>query len=286
MDHGRPNSRLEKTNCRFNGMARRCYNNSDCLATTHLLPYMEGDLLQLTLERLASSWTKFAFFLRLVYGERHLLRFRSLTVEEHFTRIYEENIWGDEESVSGSTSTFEASETIRETLPSMLKDLGTHSFLDIPCGDFNWMQHVELGVDQYIGADIVRSLVDHNQQKFGTQGREFILLDLLEDELPQVDMIFVRECFIHFSIADIWKALQNIKNSGATYLLTTTHPKLRRNININTGSWRPINLEKKPFNLPEPYRLLSEFPHWLGVMDKHMGLWRVADLDLPGGQVN
>jgi hypothetical protein len=40
--------------------------------------------------------------------------------------------------------------------------------LDIPCGDFNWMKLLNLGVD-YIGADIVGELIAENRRRFGAK---------------------------------------------------------------------------------------------------------------------
>ena len=180
---------------------------------------------------------KFPFsvtLLRLFLKERYKAKFRFTTTEEIFTDIYHKNKWGDEESLSGPGSTFVQTETIRNTLPNLLKKYNIHSILDIPCGDFNWMKDVNLPIS-YIGADIVEKIIKFNKEKFTKENRKFIKIDILRDELPQVDLIFCRNLFIHFSYNDIFKAIENIKKSGSKYLLTTCHRLETKNFDIGTG---------------------------------------------------
>jgi hypothetical protein len=59
-----------------------------------------------------------------------------------FERIYEENRWLSCESRSGRGSTFNYTKPLRRSLAKCLKNLNVKVFLDAPCGDFNWMQHV------------------------------------------------------------------------------------------------------------------------------------------------
>lgn len=215
---------------------------------------------------------------RIILGSRHMLRFGSMTIEERFTKIYSKNMWGDTESLSGTFSSLEGSARLRTKLPDLIKGLEVDTFLDIPCGDFNWMEHVDLPVKKYIGADIVQSLIDTNRIQFGNKNREFIYLDMMNENLPEADLIFCRDCFIHFSKQDILKTIENFKRNDTQYLLTTTHPELKKNIDIRTGFWRPINLQTAPFNFPQPLRLLTEYASSNQILGKSMGLWRIADL--------
>ena len=93
-------------------------------------------------------------------------------------------------------------------------------------------------------------------------------------------MLFCRDCFVHFSYSDIYFALDNIKQSKITYLLTTTFPDCESNEDITTGDWRLLNLEKPPFNFPTPLRLINEQCSEGGGLyqDKSLGLWQVQDI--------
>jgi hypothetical protein len=104
-------------------------------------------------------------------------------------------------------------------------------------------------------------------------------LDITSDELSQADLILCRDCLVHFSFENIRKALNRIKNSGATYLLATTFTGPRTNQDIQTGCWRKVNLQAPPFNFPEPIELINEkCTEGSAYADKSLGLWRVADI--------
>ena len=201
-------------------------------------------------------------------------------MEQLFTEIYHRNTFGGVESRSGHGSNLRNTATLRAALPALLARLGVRSVLDIPCGDFYWMKEVELGVELYIGADIVGALVESNNQRFGAVSRIFRQLDITTDDLPRVDLILCRDCLVHFSDADVFRALDNLKRSGSTYLLTTTFTARKRNEDIVTGEWRPLNLEIAPFNFPPPLEIINE--GYLGqgglYADLSQGLWKVADI--------
>lgn len=211
------------------------------------------------------------------------------SAEQVFSYIYSNNVWGDAESASGVGSNLKQTRVLREQLPGLLKDLDVRSMLDIPCGDFHWLSQTALPVESYLGADIVKAIVETNQSRHarseGNRSIRFEHLNLLESNLPRVDLILCRDCLVHFSTADVWRALRQIQGSGSTYFLTTTYPGRANDGDIRTGEWRPLNLESAPFLLPKPRLTLLEgcterkgrFP------DKSLALWAIADLNLQKG---
>ena len=209
-------------------------------------------------------------------GQRLAKRFG--TAEERFRHIYETNHWNDAESVSGPGSTLEETEPIRRALPTMLAELGAASLLDLPCGDFHWMQHTDLSGIDYIGGDLVGELIERNRAQHARDGVAFRKLDLVHDTLPAVDAVLCRDCLVHLSFADAQAALANIARSGAKWLLTTSFPGVTRNDDIVTGQWRPINLMLSPFNLPESKKVITENCTETEFADKTLSLWAVESL--------
>jgi len=195
-----------------------------------------------------------------------------------FENIYRQNEWNGDESRSGRGSSLMQTETTREFLSPLLKELNIKSFLDLPCGDFAWMKSVDLSGVHYIGGDIVAPLVEKNQERYGAKDREFRMVDLLNDPLPDTDLLFCRDCLVHLSNEDIAKAVDNIKASNVTYLMTTTFPG-RKNDELY-GIWRPVDLEAVPFNFPKPLQLFNEKCTEEGgrYEDKSLGLWAVSSL--------
>jgi hypothetical protein len=148
--------------------------------------------------------------------------------------------------------------------------------LDIPCGDFVWMQHVDIGAATYIGADIIRELILSLEKLNRTNTRRFMVLDIVDDDLPQANLIMCRDCLVHLSYRLIRKAVRNIRRSQSTYLLTTTFTE-HSNSDIVTGNWRPLNLCRPPFNFPAPIQLINE-GHPPPYGDKSLGLWQISGL--------
>ena len=205
---------------------------------------------------------------------QHLAK-RFATAEDRFKHIYETNHWDEAESVSGPGSTLEETEPIRRELPALLAELGASSLLDLPCGDFHWMQHTDLSGVRYIGGDLVGDLIERNRAEYARDGVEFQKLDLVNDSLPAVDVILCRDCLVHLSFADAQAALSNTARSGAGWLLATSFPSVTRNDDIVTGQWRPINLTLPPFNLPEPEQVIAENCTESEFADKNLSLWPV-----------
>lgn len=195
-----------------------------------------------------------------------------------FAKKTTDNTWAGKNSLSGHGSDFVSTENLRQILPSLIQELNVKSLLDAPCGDFYWMNLTDLQIDNYIGVDIVPELVEQNQLKYSSKNRQFINLDIILDELPNVDLILCRDCLVHLSFNQIKESIQNFKKSGSTYLLTTTYPDLLdKNKNIVTGDWRPLDLEKPPFNFPKPIKLVNE-NCTTDLKEKSLGLWKISDI--------
>ena len=196
-----------------------------------------------------------------------------------FDMIYRENKWGDSSTRSGPGSNFAQTEVIRGVLPQLIVELNCKSLLDVPCGDFYWMNMIKMDLE-YIGGDIVVELIETNQKIYGNENRRFILLDITQDRLPKSDLILCRDCLVHLSNSHIFRALANIKVSGSTYFLATTFVDRNRNDDIPTGSWRPINLQLSPFNFPTPMRLINEKSPQQDALGKSLGLWKISDISI------
>ncbi len=207
-------------------------------------------------------------------------RFIGKTAKEIFTEIERNNVWLDSESVSGTGSSAQQTGELIRQLPGLFHQYHIQSIFDIPCGDFNWFRHVRLDGIRYRGGDIVESVIQRNTARFQQESISFIHFNLLEDEIEPVDLIFSRDCWVHFSFSDVYQALKQILQSGSIYIMTTTFPGQLVNSDIPTGGWRPLNLEVEPFNFPAPEFLLNEkCTEMDGVFhDKSLGLWKIDSL--------
>jgi len=184
---------------------------------------------------------KSRFYLAFKYWKKTNSKFKGKSIEETFNEIYRKNFWKGPDSISGTGSDELQTETIVRELPK---------------------------------------LIEANKRNFVSGSISFQISDLTADSLPKVDLILTRDCLVHFSYDDTRKALSNIISSSSKYLLTTSFVARERNYNIATGEWRPINLEKPPYNFPSPLLTINEnctqddgaYP------DKSLLLWNIRDL--------
>jgi SAM-dependent methyltransferase len=209
------------------------------------------------------------------------LRLRSLQLRSNrkaFGEIYERNLWGSDESVSGAGSSLELSYAVRVALPALLTELNATSLLDAGCGDVNWINTVDLAAISYLGVDVVEPLIARNNRLYGSADKTFLCADITRDRLPAADVVLCRHCFIHLSNRQVRMALRNFKAAGAKFLVATTSPEVTHNVDTWPGSFRLLDLEKPPFNLGQPARML----HDSGGNDAspQLGVWCFAELDL------
>jgi len=193
--------------------------------------------------------------------------------KEKFSDIYKHNLWSSAESVSGEGSEISYTAPLRRWLIENINLLNVKTFVDAPCGDFNWMKLVlpEVNIN-YIGLDIVDKVIEQNQALYGSDQIKFGVANICEDKLPDCDIVMVRDCLFHLSYEDINNFLLNLSKTDYKYLLTTTHmvDQNFENSNIITGDFRLIDLFSGPFyfdsakvkvrveDFPEGYSLKRE----------------------------
>ena len=200
-------------------------------------------------------------------------------VEDVFTDIFRNNVWkGKVPSGPGSSPT--ATGLIRPQLTTLFTQLDIRSLCDAPCGDGSWIFDITGGLDLYLGVDVVRELVEANLKPGRPLNHFFACGDITRDVLPRADAILCRDCLVHFPLETARQTLGLIRKSGSKYLITTTFPTWPANKDARLGSWRPLNLEAAPFNLPPPAVLMRERapnpddPY----NDKSLGVWALSDL--------
>jgi hypothetical protein len=196
-----------------------------------------------------------------VSGDRHQV----------FATINEANLWGSAESVSGPGSELDRTREYRAALLDLLRRRRIESMFDAPCGDLNWMRLV---LDEYPlryqGGDISEvALAEARRRRPAASLSQF---DICADCFPEAQLWHCRDALFHFSFDDIWLALGNATNAEVDYaLITTNKARWLRNLNIETGAMRYLDLERPPFNFG---RALEYLPDYLpGEFPRYVGLW-------------
>ena len=189
---------------------------------------------------------------------------------KRFVQAFDQNVWRDDESVSGPGSTLGYTSELRATLPAMVRALGCRSMLDAPCGDFNWMKAVDLTDIAYTGADIVPSMIEGLGQEYPQHS--FVCLDITKDPLPKADFVLIRDVLFHLSNVDVVRVLQNFVESGSAWLATSHSFHVTEMVDVvsEPTTFRPVNLTTPPFHFDHPDHVLKDYvpgflPRWLGI---------------------
>lgn len=189
---------------------------------------------------------------------------RSKTTEQVFTEIYQKNKWGGApgEFCSGSGT---VNKQIVSPYITMISEKAYSegfkglTFIDLGCGDFRVGEQLLPLCSNYIGVDIVKPLIDRNQEKYGNAATRFTHLNIVEDELPNGDVCFVRQVLQHLSNQQIMAVLQKFKNYKWVFITEhypTDNVAIKPNLDKVHGSDirlyenSGVYLEKPPFGLP------------------------------------
>lgn len=205
----------------------------------------------------------------------------NLTLSERFDLLHALGVYRGRDSASGEASDTVATGPLRKALPELVKSLGVRLLLDAPCGDCHWMSMIGFaGAEAYLGIDIVGAVVAQNRQRYGGGRRNFRVGDITRDDLPKADLVLCRDALIHLGNEDALAALRMFVRSGSRWLLTTTFDASRGNVDIESGSFRPVALEAAPFFLPEPeLRIAEADPSAEGLFpDRSIALWSLTSV--------
>ena len=136
---------------------------------------------------------------------------------------------------------FEKTKNVTKYLDLIIKTYNIQKILDVPCGDFYWMKNFLKNKNiKYQGGDIVEELVEELKTKYESSNNKFLSIDITSDQLPDADLLLCRDCFIHFSNEDIFRALDNFSRSNINYFLIThtINNTSIKNKDIFTGEYR------------------------------------------------
>ena len=154
------------------------------------------------------------------------------------------------ETRSGEFSTLAATARLRPALEAWLRNERIRALVDAGCGDFNWMQAVDLSsLSLYAGYDIVPELIAANQKLYGgRRGHFFVTADVCRVPIAPCDAIVCRNVLRHMPESEALLALDNFRSSGARYLLATVN---------DVTAVGPL-LEVGPAPLPTPEAVLPD----------------------------
>lgn len=160
-----------------------------------------------------------------------------------FAEKYIKNAWG---GGSGIGSKSHNTKEYRSFLSGFIKSRCVESINDIGCGDWQIMELISLYNIKYTGYDCVDFVIRENNSKFKAFNIDFQRLNLVNEKPNEVfDLALIKDVLQHLSFDSIFKLLANIKEHKFT--LITNDTTCNKNVNINDGDYRPLNLSLPPF---------------------------------------
>jgi len=221
--------------------------------------------------------------LKILANTMERLRHRSysrLPVEQVFSRIYAEQEWGRGEGVgfySGAGSHDPALiDPYIKAVSAFLASLPARPVIvDLGCGDFNVGAHFIDYAREYHACDIVPELQAHNRQRYPKPNLHFLCVNIIDDALPDGDIVFIRQVFQHLGNTQIAKAMNNCRKY-MTWVVTEHLPAgdtFTPNTDISAGCGirglvnSGVVLTAPPFNMSGyNAKTLSEIPYQGGVI--------------------
>jgi len=185
--------------------------------------------------------------------------------------------------LSGAASDRRTVSNLIKNINRIITEYKVSEVLDIPCGDFCWIQGVNLKEIKYTGMDVCGYIIDKNRESHSSKMRSFLCGDIVSDPLPKNDLVICKDSFEVMSDEDIMLSIANIKKSGSKFLLITNKPFCLFNdpcCNFSFSNIRDINILKSPFSLPSPIESFCYADNsgtWVDYC--YMNLYRLAEVN-------
>jgi SAM-dependent methyltransferase len=184
-------------------------------------------------------------------------------IAEAFQTIYREHSWRGR-SKSGPGSDPRSTAQYRRFLARFLKKNAVRSVVDLGCGDWASSQLIDWSGVDYLGLDVVPTVIEENQRKFGRPGVRFRQCNVVEEDPPRADLAICKEMLQHLPLDSIASVLAKLPNYRMALLINDSHgefidnwrnywvggcPFIGTNIDIPAGGYRPLKLLEPPFQL-------------------------------------
>lgn len=201
-----------------------------------------------------------------------------------FSTIYKSDAWGGK--ITNKTEHFYSGTGSREPRIVSPYIKAINSFLemfpkkpnvvDLGCGDFYIGSKIRSMCKNYIACDIVPELIEYNRKKYQDMDVDFRCLDIVCDNYPSGEIVFLRQVLQHISNSDIMEITKKLGNSYK-YLILSEHipstPNFLHNVDKPSGPdirlklGSGIVLTSFPFNLNVSHeRILCEVEEYGGII--------------------
>lgn len=190
-----------------------------------------------------------------------------LQAHRNFDRIYNEGSWlrGDSESLgSGTGSTIVGNVAFVERLSELISEYDVRSIVDVGCGDFEFMNGVDLGDAAYHGWDVSATAIDlaRRQPISGEVNVEFSVSGA-DQQYEPADLLVVKDVLQHLPLEAGLRIVSQLHKYKIAVLVNDFDETMRNEdtdfstgLPMVPGGYRSIDVRRAPFNLTCEHMLL------------------------------
>jgi len=190
-------------------------------------------------------------------------------MENIFTSIYENKIWGnnDNPEYNGSSGEGSGVDVNKDTYVPFLKNFivenNIKSVVDLGCGDFRCGKLIYDDLDvSYTGYDAYAKVVEYNASQHSKPKYSFHHLDFCKNvsKIQSADMCILKDVIQHWSLIDIYNFLDYLTMTNKKFkyiLICNCCDQRRNNTEITNGDFRPLCHKFLPLKRYNPIHLYN-----------------------------
>ena len=190
-------------------------------------------------------------------------------MEDVFTSIYENKVWGDNHNLEYSGSSGGGSDidynkySYVPFLKKLITDNNVKTIVDLGCGDFKCGQLIydDLDIISYTGYDAYKKVIDYNSTQHVLPKYSFIHLDFCnkKESIIHGDLCILKDVIQHWSLPNIYTFLDFlVEHKIFKYILICNCcNQTQDDTNIKDGEGRPLSCEYFPLKKYNPIKLYN-----------------------------
>ena len=126
---------------------------------------------------------------------------------------------------------------------------------DIGCGDWQFSKFINFADAQYLGLDVVESVIERNNALHGREGVRFKTMPTDLSDIIPADLLLMKDVLQHIPNAAIARFRRDVFPKFKFCLITNSFQKLdtASNIDVETGSFRCLDLVAPPYAMRGAY---------------------------------
>ena len=122
-----------------------------------------------------------------------------------------------------------------------------NTVLDLGCGDWQIGSQIDWGERHYIGIDASDFIIAKTQARYASATIRFRVLNAVDEELPDADLIIIKDVLEHLSNENIDIILKKTEKYSYVLIQNDIGVLTTLNENIRDGGYRKLDVSAKPF---------------------------------------